>query len=235
MLRTALYKTDTISLGDTVAICRDGSGWLSPAHVTKIKPYSNEVVQNGRLKTFGINCTRIIQPSLLTSTQVIETDRDFNHVHQHGNDRQDDDGDDIELNRNDPRNNEADSGNLPRRIRQAEVRRVLADTQTDLGKPLAETRSQTIADHNNEVHGVHDAEDAEDTTTLLYPSIAIAEIDSPWVLIKQTRTYHENYLIMKTFGFRAGTAELGKAWRIQTCRRQISPPSCRHHPLLQHI
>lgn len=76
---------------------------------------------------------------------MIETDRDFNHLEQHAKYIQDDDGDDIWLYRNDPRNIEADSRNLSRRIPQAELHRVLVDTHSVLRTPLAETRSKKNA------------------------------------------------------------------------------------------
>ena len=60
MLRTQVCKQQEINVGDTVAIWRDASGWLATARVTKITPYYYEVIHNGRVKTSGINRTKLI-------------------------------------------------------------------------------------------------------------------------------------------------------------------------------
>ena len=60
MLRTQVRKQQEINVGDTVAIWRDASGWIAPARVTKITPYYYEVTHNGRVKTSGINRTKLI-------------------------------------------------------------------------------------------------------------------------------------------------------------------------------
>ena len=54
-------KHDEINMGYTVAIWRDGSGWLYPARGTKVTPFYYEVQHNGRLKTSGVNRTRFIR------------------------------------------------------------------------------------------------------------------------------------------------------------------------------
>lgn len=53
ILRTPADKTYAISLGNTVAIWRDGSGFLSPARVANITPYYYEVGSNGQLKNLA--------------------------------------------------------------------------------------------------------------------------------------------------------------------------------------
>lgn len=60
MLRSIVYPHDDIKLGDTVTIWRDGSGCLYPTCVTKVTPCYYEVVHNGRLKSSGLNRTRLL-------------------------------------------------------------------------------------------------------------------------------------------------------------------------------
>lgn len=109
------------------------------------------------------------------------TDRDFNHVQQHGNDSNDEEIDDIALNTDNPSNNEAYSRNVSRRLPQEEVLPVLADAKSVLRTPPETTRSQKNATPNNAVHDVDEADDAddgEDPTTLLSTSFAIDTTDS---------------------------------------------------------
>lgn len=61
MLRTPVYKNDEIDVGDPVEIWRDASGWLFPSRVTEVTPHYYEVAPSNRLKTSGINRTRLIK------------------------------------------------------------------------------------------------------------------------------------------------------------------------------
>lgn len=57
MLRTPVYKKKQIIFCDTVAIWRDILAWLAPARVTKVIPNYYKVINNGRIKSSGINRT----------------------------------------------------------------------------------------------------------------------------------------------------------------------------------
>lgn len=60
MLQAPHHEADTFSVGDSVAIERDASGWIGPCRITRVLPYYVEVVQNERLKTSGFSRTRKI-------------------------------------------------------------------------------------------------------------------------------------------------------------------------------
>lgn len=61
MLRTPHFETPHFSFGDKVAIWRDGSGWLAPARVTCVTPIFVEFEHNKRLRTSGLNRTRLVE------------------------------------------------------------------------------------------------------------------------------------------------------------------------------
>ena len=68
MLRTLIYKSDKIDVGEIVATWRDASGWLVRARVSIVPPDYFELVHNGRLRTSSVNRTRLITRCYTKST-----------------------------------------------------------------------------------------------------------------------------------------------------------------------
>ncbi len=158
MLRAPIYKVDKIDVGDTVAIWRDGSGWLFPARVTRVTPYYYEVVHNGRLKTSGINRTRLIptpygDPVPKCSGRL--------PIQWHSDENFDDDNyhdlcnEETEPNTEHQAVDELENagqrvGDVPHprsanRIAPAELRRVIEDAQPIVQGRMGSTRSQTAS------------------------------------------------------------------------------------------
>lgn len=61
VLRGHVHTPDPTNLGDSIAIWKDGSGWLFFGRVTEVAPYYYEVVQYGRNKSSVINRPRLIK------------------------------------------------------------------------------------------------------------------------------------------------------------------------------
>lgn len=152
---------DDIVVGDTVAICRDASGWLAPALVTKVTPYYYEVIYNNRIKTSGINRTRKLKAGIEdevspnNSIPIARADSDDSSVDDKTTPQTADDDAEEEAAHN---GNEQEAiltdqlgetvgANIPsrtssHRIRRSELQRVLDDAQPLLSDNLGPTRSQ---------------------------------------------------------------------------------------------
>lgn len=168
MLRTPIHKTDDISIGDTVAIWRDASGWLAPARVTRVMPYYYEVIHNGRVKTSGINRTRLIKAHATAIPKkveiadahatIIESD---DEAEAYENDNSPPSQTAAESAINDAPELGADADDIAdnlspdavhdqhratsQRIRTAEVQHVIEEARPILQEGLRSTRSQTAA------------------------------------------------------------------------------------------
>lgn len=154
MLRAPVYKFDTITVGDTVAIWRDASGWLSPARVTKGTPYYYEVVHDGIIKASGINPTRRVKAVGDTHDAELDTGAST-LLPAHGEDS------DNDLSQSDETPSyghtsgavitpfvDHDDGNVQQRslsqhIRRTEIQHVIDDASPLVQRPLGTTRSQT--------------------------------------------------------------------------------------------
>lgn len=193
MLRSSIQKYDNITVGNTVAIWRDGSGWLFPARVTKVTPYYYEVVHNGRLKTSGINRTRLIETIRDNHDQFLrrlnnaeDSQEDNISIPNQHCEQPDDNAHDVQTDefigtpednvQNDQTDTHARTPTstqpLPqKRIHPAEVRRLREETNTIIDTPLERTRSRTEAANNSpsmlldNATGDYHSDPFNDTTT----------------------------------------------------------------------